>query len=229
MLLFNPANVQQIQAPSVQGELSAGDALRQLLRNTDLIAEPVASGWLIKPIISANIEQTPTDNTAAAAARANILDETLVVGRYRNSLRAAVAHKRIADQQIDVVMAEDIGQFPAHNIAEALQRAPGISVVRDRGEALFVSIRGLPTNFNNVTLNGHNLASNENVRNSEQYGRRFHYDTFPAELVAGVDVIKSTSAVNDEGAIGGSVNIRTFKPFALGKPSLSFQAAASYP
>src|SRR5690606_40247388 len=52
---------------------------------------------------------------------------------------------------------------------------------------------------------------------------------FPAELVAGVDVIKSTSAVNDEGAIGGSVNIRTFKPFALGKPSLSFQAAASYP
>lgn len=221
MLLFNPTNVQHVHAPSVQGVLNAEAALGQLLQNTDLIAEPVASGWLIKPIISNVTEQTPSKNTATTAAHVKLLDETLVVGRYRNSLRAAVVHKRIADQQIDVVMAEDIGQFPAHNIAEALQRTPGISVVRDRGEALFLSVRGLPTNFNLLTLNGQALASNENVRTSEQYGQRFHYDTLPAELIAGVDVHKSTTASDREGAIGGTVNVKTFTPFALEKPLLS--------
>lgn len=226
MVVFDPRALKQLQAPPLRGEFTAGAALEHLLATSQFMAVQTAQGWLIKPKpaeVTAPFEPTVTRPPPSP------VEDTLVLGRYGASLGSALEKKRAADQLVDVVVAEDIGKFPAHNIAEALQRAPGISVVRDRGEALFVSIRGLPTNFNNVTLNGHNLASNENVRNSEQYGRRFHYDTFPAELVAGVDVIKSTSAVNDEGAIGGSVNIRTFKPFALGKPSLSFQAAASYP
>src|SRR5690606_35134144 len=102
------------------------------------------------------------------------------------------------------------------------------SIVRDRGEGVYVRVRGLGSNFQVTTLNDRTMAVNENVRTSGQYGRQFRFDTLPAELVAGVEVIKSATADMDEGAIGGTVNIKTFRPLDLGENKLSASVQGSY-
>lgn len=227
-VLFNPQQIGDLKAPPLQGELTSAEAINALLIDSKLQAEPAPHGWLVKPIEQQNEVPLAQADTPLSSQQA-VLEETVVIGQFSESLRTALAQKAAADQWVDIILAQDMGKFPALNIAEALQRSSGISVVRDRGEALFVSIRGLPPSFNTVTLNGRPLASNENVRNSEQYGRRFHYDTFPVELVAGVEVQKTTTAADNEGAIGGNVNIRTYQPLALARTQFSTTLAASHP
>ncbi len=218
-VIFKPDVVRGISAPALRGQLSPQEALTRLLADTSLTAQTTGKGWLILPK-----PQPPTD-TPAAGPR---LNEVLVVERYSDALDRALRQQRAANRHQDIILAERIGEFPALNVAEAIKRSPGVSVVRDRGEALFISIRGLPTQFNALTLNGAPVATNENTRTSEQYGRRFHHDTLPAELIAGLEVRKSPQASDPEGAIGGSVNLETFRPLALDAPVMNFTTAVSH-
>lgn len=153
---------------------------------------------------TAAIATTATAPAPRADAPVQELDSIQVLGSYAGSLSAALRQKRYADSVVDVIAAEDIGKLPAQNVAEALQRVPGVSIVRDRGEGVYVRVRGLGPNFQVTTLNGQTMAVNENVRTSGQTGRQFRYDTLPAELVSGLDVIKSPTADLDEGAIAAS-------------------------
>lgn len=164
---------------------------------------------------------------AFAQEQSDLIEEIVVRGAYSTSLQSSLATKRNADSVVDAIAAEDIGKFPAQNIAEALQRVTGVSIVRDRGEGVYVRVRGLGSNFQVTTLNNRTMAVNENVRTSGQFGRQFRFDTLPAELVAGVEVIKSPTANLDEGAIGGTVNVKTFRPLDLGisKYTASIQAS----
>lgn len=162
-------------------------------------------------------------------AQAGLLEEVVVQGSYSRSLQSALDTKRNAVGVVDAIASEDIGKFPAQNIAEALQRVTGVAVVRDRGEGVYVRVRGLGSNFQVTSLNSRAMAVNENVRTSGQFGRQFRFDTLPAELVSSVEVIKSPTADLDEGAIGGTVNIKTFKPLDLdgSKYTGSLQASHS--
>ncbi|WP_250459370.1 TonB-dependent receptor [Microbulbifer litoralis] len=161
---------------------------------------------------------------AAAQEDAELMEQIVVTGSYSKSLQSAIDAKRNADSVVDAIVAEDIGEFPAQNIAEALQRVTGVTITRDRGEGVYVRVRGLGANFQVTTLNGRTMAVNENVRTSGQFGRQFRFDTLPAELVSGVEVIKSPTADMDAGAIGGTVNVRTFRPLDL--PASTFNVSA---
>lgn len=169
-----------------------------------------------------------TDPANNSTSDIGSVEEIVIYGSYGSSLRTALDAKRNADSVVDAIVAEDIGKFPAQNIAEALQRVTGVSIVRDRGEGVYVRVRGLGSNFQVTTLNDRTMAVNENVRTSGQYGRQFRFDTLPAELVAGVEVIKSPTADMDEGAIGGTVNIKTFRPLDLSENKLSASLQGSY-
>ena len=66
----------------------------------------------------------------------------------------------------DSIFAEDIGKFPDLNLAEALQRIPGVQIARDfTGEGTSVAVRGLGRDFTQITLNGAPVetASDSNV------------------------------------------------------------------
>ncbi|MBV6830169.1 TonB-dependent receptor [Xanthomonas euvesicatoria] len=242
--LSRQTGLQFVYAASVGAEqqsrgTSAGaapeQALQQLLQGTGLRyryltpttvtiepAETVSDAPAATPPAAAT-----TATPAAAGAPVRELDSIQVLGSYAGSLSAALREKRYADSVVDVIAAEDIGKLPAQNVAEALQRVPGVSIVRDRGEGVYVRVRGLGPNFQVTTLNGQTMAVNENVRTSGQTGRQFRYDTLPAELVSGLDVIKSPTADLDEGAIGGIVNVRTFRPLELGKTLLNTSLESS--
>jgi TonB-dependent receptor len=183
--------------------------------------------------VGAALSTTAHAQTAATATSADgnatDLETVQVLGSYASSLERALNDKRYAPNVVDSIEAEDIGKLPAQNVAEALQRLPGVTIERDRGEGVYVRVRGLGPGFQVTTLNGQTMAVNENVRNSGQTGRQFRYDTLPAELVSGLEVIKSPTASMDEGAIGGVVNIKTFRPLQLGKSETHLSAELSRP
>jgi iron complex outermembrane receptor protein len=150
-----------------------------------------------------------------------------VVTGYAGSVRAANVLKRDAEYSLDAVNAEDIGKFPNRNAAEALQLVPGVTMDRQRGEGLYVSIRGLGPQFQNVTLNGSTIAVNELIENGGAQGRYFRFEVLPTDAIAQLVVVKTPTADMDDGALGGNIDVKTLKPLDVGtKGALS--ARASY-
>ena len=95
---------------------------------------------------------------SVAAGETNQAQEIVVTG-IRGSLQRNLNAKRAAAGVMDTISAEDIGKFPDTNIAESFNRIPGITITRDiTGEGVNVAIRGLGSNFTNVTLNGAPIA-----------------------------------------------------------------------
>ncbi|MBA6327850.1 TonB-dependent receptor [Colwellia sp. MB02u-6] len=132
--------------------------------------------------------------------------EIIVVTGFRSSLKASMLNKREAINVSDGITAEDLGKFPDQNVAESLQRITGVSIDRSGGEGQYVSVRGFGPQFNMVTVNGRQMAT-------ENSGREFSFDTLAAELITGADVYKSPTAEMQEGGIGATVNIKTARPF----------------
>jgi TonB-dependent receptor len=226
----------------VSGSYGIDQALSRLLRGTGLDFTIDGDKVFVKPAKPVNPAAaapvaTPVAATAAAAPGGSSDDQIseVVVTGFAASVSRSLEAKRAADNIIDVINAEDIGKFPSQNVAEAIEHIPGVTITRDRGEGLFVSIRGLPPDFAITTMNGRSMAVNEEVRNSlsntsvTSEGRQFRFNTLPSELVAGVDVIKSPTADLDEGGMSGVVNIRTFRPLDIGKTTLEASVEGSYP
>jgi iron complex outermembrane receptor protein len=166
---------------------------------------------------------------AAEAAASDIKKdevEVIQVTGIRGSLKEALNQKRFSDAVVDSISAEDIGKFPDRNIAESLQRIPGITIARNfAGEGGNVSIRGTNPELTLVTMNGNYLAST-GWFSQQSASRSFDMDLLPPELVAGVDVYKSPMASLDEGGVGGTVAVRTRKPLDLESNSLYLSAEA---
>jgi len=147
--------------------------------------------------------------------------EVIQVVGIRRSLSEAQDIKRSSSGIVDAISAEDIGKFPDTNIAESLQRIPGISIDRNGGEGQFVTVRGFGPSFNTVLVNGRRMAS-------ETGGREFSFDLYPAELISGAEIYKSGVSSLQEGGIGATINLKTARPFSLADDTMLFNAKALY-
>lgn len=149
----------------------------------------------------------------------------IVVTGVRASVIDAIKTKKNLDIIADVISAEDIGKFPDTNIAESLQRVPGVQITRERGEGKYASVRGLPPEFNVVTLNGELVASASNDQTTQQADRRFDFTILSPDFIQSLEVYKSTRADLDEGGVAATINIRTIRPLDLGKRRISLEVA----
>lgn len=149
---------------------------------------------------------------AAGAA----VDEVVVTG-YRKSLGDARDAKRESVIQKDVIVAEDMAKFPELNLAESLQRLPGVQINREAGEGRRISLRGLGPDFARVQLNGMevlgNVDSAQDSRGQRSRDRAFDFNIFASELFSRVEVEKSYQAAQNEGGMAGTVGLFTAKPF----------------
>ena len=150
----------------------------------------------------------------AQQVAANGVEEVTVTG-YAASLEKATNAKRNSNTFSDTVFAEDIGKFPDTNLAESLNRIPGVTINREiDGEGINVSIRGLGTNFTKVTLNGANVAvASTGGTDASNANREVDLNMFPAELFTQLSVSKSPTADLLEGGAAGNVNLRSARPF----------------
>ncbi len=170
------------------------------------------------------------DANAAANNQGDEDVEEVVVTGFRASLQSATNAKRESIGFSDSVFAEDIGKFPDLNIAESLNRIPGVQLQREvNGEGLNVAIRGLNTNFTKTTINGaaFGVASTGRVDGQGQ-NREVDLDLFPTELFTRLDVSKSPTASQLEGGAAGTVDMRTARPFDNPGTHINYQLQANY-
>lgn len=149
-------------------------------------------------------------------ADATTLDTVTVVGSYRASVEKALDIKRSEKGVVDAVVAQDIGKFPDLNLAESLQRIPGVVITRDAGEGRNITVRGLGPQFTRVRLNG--LEAMSSVGSSDGQGganrsRSFDFNVFASDLFSQLIARKTASADVEEGSLGATVDLRTARPF----------------
>jgi len=156
------------------------------------------------------------EETEVTAKKGDV--EVIEVTGMLGSMKAAALLKRTDGRIVDAIVAEDIGKLPDNNIAEALQRITGVSINTDFGVGDSVSIRGLPQN--RVELNGRSTVGDSRDGISLQ--------DFPSSFLKTVEVIKSPTADMIEGALGGTVSMRTVRPLELDGMTGAFSLDGEY-
>ncbi len=143
------------------------------------------------------------------------LEEVVVTG-YRQSLKQSLDLKRDAVGAVDAIVSEDIAKFPDLNLAESLQRIPGVSIRREAGEGRNITVRGLGPQFTRVRVNGMEGLSTGGGTDSSggaNRDRQFDFNIFASELFSSIVVRKTSEAWIDEGSLGATVDLRTGRPF----------------
>ena len=157
--------------------------------------------------------QTPSaPSTSAQPADTNVV----VVTGFRSSLKSALGIKKSSAGTVDSIQSEDIAKFPDANLAESMQRIPGVTLSRgDGGEGRNVSVRGLGPQFTRVRINGMEGASqtgSSDIYGAGNNGRSFDFNAFPTEIFSSLTARKTGSADVEEGSLGATVDLRAPKP-----------------
>jgi iron complex outermembrane recepter protein len=166
--------------------------------------------FCITPLAAAIAFVIATDISVAAEAEknkdGNLVEEVVVTAGYRKSLWEAMELKRDEISFSDSIVATDIAAFPDQNLAEAIQRVPGVSIFRSYGSGTSVSVRNLGPSYTHTTVNNLTTASGSG-------GRDVNFEVFASELVQTVTVKKSPTASDEEGGLAGAIQITTARPF----------------
>src|SRR4029079_9353019 len=189
----------------------------------------------LRAAVQAILGVVSCSTAAAVFAQANpptpeSLEEVVVTG-YRQSLSVALDSKRASTDAIDAIVAEDIADFPDLNLAESIQRVPGVSIARDGGEGRQVSVRGLGPQFTRVRINGVEAMSangSTDAAGGTNRGRNFDFNTFASELFSNLTVRKTATASTEEGSLGATVDLRTGRPFDFSGLTISGYAQIVY-
>lgn len=163
-----------------------------------------------------------TTVSAQQATGSEGLEEVVVTG-YRASLESALDEKRLQNGVVDVIKAEDLADFPDTNLAESIQRVPGVSISRVGGEGRAITVRGLNPSFTRVRINGmeaQSAASGTTSDRGANLGRGFDFNVFASELFNSIAVRKTTSSEVPEGSLGATVDLTTARP--LDFPGFTF-------
>ena len=122
------------------------------------------------------------------------------------TLAQAQKLKKLAPNIVTVQPASQIQKLPDNNLAEALQRLPGISMESDTGAGRFINIRGLDADLNGTSYDGvHLTAANQSTPTGG--ARAVAFDAFPTGMVGGVEIVKSLTPDIDAEGLGGSINL----------------------
>ena len=165
--------------------------------------------------LSVSALSTPS-HAADAAAPSDEMAEITVTG-IRASLQKSMDIKKSSDGIVDAISAEDIGKFPDANLADAMERIPGVTVSRSSvllggvggastGAGTQITVRGFGPQFNETLFDGRQVPTSLG-------NRGFDFGSIGSDFVGQVDVLKTPDASLSSGAIGATINIKYPKPF----------------
>lgn len=172
--------------------------------------------YKLKPLVFAMAVASPAlAQEQDASAQGQSLEEITVTG-FRASLERGLDTKRSNPNSSDSIIAEDIGKMPDLNLAESLQRVPGVAITREGGEGRNITVRGLGPGFSRTTLNGMEVPSSTGGLDSSggvNRGRDFDFNVFASELFNRITIHKSPVASVEEGGLASTVELSTARPF----------------
>lgn len=171
------------------------------------------------------------DAAESAVEQVAATEPAIIVTGFRESLSSALGLKKNETAAIDAIKAEDIAEFPDLNLAESLQRIPGVAISRVNGEGRNISVRGLGPEYTRVRINGMEaIGTTGGTDNSGgvNRGRGFDFNIFSSDLFNSLAVRKTASADVEEGSLGATVDLNIARPFDFRKPTVSISAQGSY-
>lgn len=149
------------------------------------------------------------------------MDRFVIEGSLVGTARA-INEQRASETLTNIVAADEIGNFADQNVAEALQRVPGVSLYRDQGEGRYIVLRGLNYNYTNVKVNGASFAG------ADLGERATALDVVPTDMLASIEITKVPTPDLDGEGLGGQVNVKTKSPFDQPGFQLSLDAQGQY-
>lgn len=156
--------------------------------------------------------------------------EVIEVTGFKGSLKKAINSKRFADNVSDSIHAEDVGKSTDQNIADALSRVTGVTVQSEGGEGTRISVRGTGPSMNQIQINGVSLTGglSGDQGNNPTASQSVDLSSFSSDILSSIDVVKTSSADQDEGSLGATVVLRTVKPLSLSTPRRSLTVEGRY-
>jgi len=158
--------------------------------------------------------------TAQIHAQESTIESVEVVGS-RASLQNAIEKQRNSDKIAGVVDSDAIGNFADINVSESLRRISGIMVENDQGEGRYVSVRGMNTDLNAMTINGVSTAAPEDRRG-------IMLDGVPTDMLDSMTVYKTLTPNLDADTIGGAIDLETISAFKYDASFVRLKAETSY-
>lgn len=204
----------------LKGRMTPLDAVRQLIAGTALSVSEADERHILLTAGNPQASAEPAGDGAEGNA-------DIVVTGFRLATRRAIETKRRSGQIVDAVSQDEVSQLPDVNIVEAARRIPGVSVMPDRDSSRghdnyqYVTIRGLDSRYNLVTVDGAQIASADSSYRGAQLAM------LPASLVGEIQAIKTVTAQYDPHALGGQLNLVTKSAFDTGT-SLTAQAMGGW-
>src|SRR5690606_32638313 len=184
----------------------------------------------INPLMLAMAVALPSAAMAQEAPE-DAIEEIVVTGSFRDSLANALNMKRNSAGAVDAIVASDIAEFPDNNLAESLQRIPGVAITRVGGEGRNITVRGLGPLFTRVRVNGMESVSttgSTDAANGNNRNRNFDFNTFSSDLFSSLTVRKTGSADVQEGSLGATVDLKAAQPFDFDGFTLTAAAQLGY-
>lgn len=172
--------------------------------------------FTLNPLVLAMAASVLPATSFAQDASNDQLEEVVVTGSFRASLANALNTKRTSANNVDAIVAEDMGKMPDLNLAESLQRVPGVAITREGGEGRNITVRGLGPSFSATTLNGMEVPSSTGGLDSSggvNRGRSFDFNVFASELFNKIILNKSSKGSLEEGGLASTVELNSAKPF----------------
>jgi iron complex outermembrane recepter protein len=166
-------------------------------------------------------DEATAAQAADAAAPAVEDEQDVVVTGLRRSLQSAQNLKRESEQIVDAIVAEDIGKLPDVAVSDTAARIPGVQVLRERGEAGSVLLRGLDRAFYTTTYNGREIFTAET--------RSVALQDFPAGGISAIEAFKTSTANLVEPGLTGLINVRSRRPFDFTGFEVAGSVWANYP
>lgn len=163
----------------------------------------------------------------------SVAAQEIVITAQASGQNAAINKQLSSDNIVNVVSSARIQELPDANAAESIGRLPGISLIRSGGEATKIVIRGVSPEFNQITINGVPIPSNETGGG----GRGVDMRMISSSSLNAIEVYKTYTPDMDASALGGTVNLGirkaskylTDKPLWLSNlPNISFQVSGGY-
>ena len=133
--------------------------------------------------------------------------QTVTITAIVDAASRAAREQKAARNVSNVVSSDAIGRFPDSNIAEALQRVAGVAIARDQGEGRYINVRGGPSEFSAITIDGVSVAAPDPTT------RAIDLDTIPSDIVGQLVISKTLRPDQDADSITGAVELKTQSPF----------------
>ena len=160
------------------------------------------------------------DRSISSTDGANASGDIVVTGA-RQEQRNSIDVKRRATVIADGIVDDEIGALPDNSVADTLERIPGVTADRFKGNANDPSVRGLGPTLNFMTINGREASA-------AGVDRSVSFQQFPSELISAVMVYKTQQADFLEGGIGGVIDLRTARPLDAKRARLTGEILGSY-